>query len=219
MAQIYQDRIQAGEVLAGILAREQIRDPVVLALPRGGVPLGAIVAERLHAPLDVILVRKISVPGNEEVAAGAIVDGTPPVTVFNQDVMRLRHLVPADLQDTIREKIRQIDDRRKRYFGDATPLPVADKTAIVVDDGIATGATVLAALRDLRKRNPARIILAVPVAARDALERIAPEVDRIICPLIPAPFYAVGAYYTTFGQTSDNEVVNILRRFRGATSR
>ena len=104
MAQIYQDRIQAGEVLANILAREQIRDPVVLALPRGGVPLGAIVAERLHAPLDVILVRKISVPGNEEVAAGAIVDGTPPVTVFNQDVMRLRHLVPADLQDTIRKK-------------------------------------------------------------------------------------------------------------------
>ncbi len=210
--QRYRDRIHAGEVLAGLLAPPD--NPVALALPRGGIPLAAIVARALHAPLDVILVRKIGVPGNEEVAAGAVVDGSPPVTVFNEDIMRLRHLTPAALSATVAEKIHRIHVRRKRYFAGASPVPVKGKTAIIVDDGIATGATALAAIRGLRARNPARIILAVPVAARDSLERLAPEVDEIICPLIPEPFYAVGAYYTQFGQTSDDEIVDTLREFR-----
>ncbi len=212
--QKYRNRTHAGEILASLLARNPPDNPVVLALPRGGVPLGAIVARALDAPLDVILVRKIGVPGNEEVAAGAVVDGTPPVTVFNKDVLRLRRLTPAALSDTVAEKIRRIDARRKRYFAGARPVPVKGKTAIIIDDGIATGATALAAIRGLRARNPARIILAVPVAARDSLERLAPEVDEIICPLVPEPFYAVGAHYQTFGQTSDEEVVDILRASR-----
>jgi len=211
---IYRDRIHAGEVLADILLRADIVDPVVLALPRGGVPLGAIVARALDVPLDVILVRKIGLPGHEELAAGAVVDGNPPVTVFNPDVLRVRNLAEKDLAEIVTRKIREINERRLRYLAGANPVPVEDKTAIIVDDGIATGATALAAIRGLRARNPARIILAVPVAARDSLERLAPEVDEIICPLVPEPFYVVGAYYTQFGQTSDDTVVDILREFR-----
>lgn len=211
---IYRDRIHAGEVLADILARKTLQNPVVLALPRGGVPLAAIVAEKLDAPLDVILVRKVGSPKNKEVAAGAVVDGTPPVVVFNRDVMRHLQITESDLADTIKLKIDQINDRRALYFADAKPLFVRGKTAIIVDDGMATGATALAAARGLRKRHPMRIILAVPVASKESLARLAPEVDEIICPLTPEPFYAVGVHYAHFGQTSDDEVVETLRKFR-----
>jgi len=213
--QTYKDRLDAGEILAGLLKQNSYPDPVVLALPRGGVPLGAIVAKELNAPLDLILVRKIGLPGQQEVAAGAVVDGDPPVLVFNEDLMRRLELTEQDLADTIAEKIRQIGERRTSYYAGRKPISVKGKTAIVVDDGMATGATARAAVKGLRAREPKSIVLAVPVASKESYERLALEVDEIICPTLPEPFWSVGTHYRTFGQVSDDEVIEILKDFEG----
>ena len=209
----YKDRLEAGDVLAGLLKQKSYPDPVVLALPRGGVPLAAIVAKAINAPLDLILVRKIGLPGQQEVAAGAIVDGDPPVLVFNEDIMRRQNLTQQDLATTITEKIRQIGERRAIYFAGRKPLSVKGKTAIIVDDGMATGATARAAVKGLRARGPKSIILAVPVASKEAYAHLALEVDEIICPSLPEPFWSVGTHYRTFGQVSDDEVIAILKDF------
>ena len=209
----YKDRLEAGDVLAGLLKQKSYPDPVVLALPRGGVPLAAIVAKAINAPLDLILVRKIGLSGQQEVAAGAIVDGDPPVLVFNEDIMRRQNLTQQDLATTITEKIRQIGERRAIYFAGRKPLSVKGKTAIIVDDGMATGATARAAVKGLRARGPKSIILAVPVASKEAYAHLALEVDEIICPSLPEPFWSVGTHYRTFGQVSDDEVIAILKDF------
>lgn len=207
---MFRDRQDAAQKLADAVAALDPRDPVVLALPRGGVPLGVIVARRLGAPLDLMLVRKIGMPGYDELAAGAIVDGPAPVTLFNDDVLRASGLVEADFAARIAELRAEIETRRMRYLPGRVPEPVTGRTAILVDDGVATGATMRVAIRALRTREPGAIWVAVPVAPGDILPVLAAEADRVICLETPEPFRAVGAYYLDFGQVPDAEVVRLL---------
>lgn len=207
---MYTHRHQAGEALARELDKQGLESPVVLALPRGGVPVALPVAEALGAPLDLMLVRKIGVPGQPEVAAGAIVDGPPEHVFFNQEILAALHLTRTDFDDVIELKRAELAERRQRYLRDRAPVEVAGRTAILVDDGIATGATVHAALMALSDRGPAETILAVPVAPRDALEELAPLVARVVCPLVPRYFRAVGLHYERFGQVTDETVAALM---------
>ncbi len=207
---MYKDRQDAGETLARALSDLSLPDPVVFALPRGGLPVAVPVARALDAPLDLILVRKIGVPTQPEVAAGAIVDGPPEHVYYNERVLNVANLTEADLQSTVERKRGELADRRQTYLQGRDPLPVRDRTAIVVDDGIATGATVRAALMALRDRGPAQVVLAVPVAPPDTLEALRPLVDRVVCPETPSFFRAVGLHYQTFDQVSDEEVTRIM---------
>jgi putative phosphoribosyl transferase len=211
---MFQDRREAGEALAEALAGLALADPVVLALPRGGLPVAAPVAERLGAPLDLVLVRKIGAPGQEELAVGAVVDGPAHEAVFNTDVLAMLGLQEASFADAVAGRLAEIEARRVRYLGDAAPVPVAGRTAIVVDDGIATGATVRAALLGLRRRGPGEIVLAVPVAPAESLARLEPLVSRMVCLEQPVPFHAVGAHYRDFAQVEDAEVAAILKAAR-----
>lgn len=210
----FHDRRHAGRQLAQALLRShgELRQaaPVVLALPRGGVPVAAEVAAALDAELDLAMVRKLGAPGREELGIGAVVDGADPQVVVNEETARM---VGADRRYIEAETARQLAElerRRKVYRGDAPPAQVRGRTVIVVDDGIATGGTVLAVLRALRKAEPARLILAVPVAPADSLAVLQGECDAIVCVAVPEPFYAVGAHYEDFGQTTDEEVVALL---------
>lgn len=213
----YADRSAAGQALAAELAVLDLEDPVVLALPRGGVPVALPVARVLDAPLDLILVRKIGCPGQPELAAGAIVDGPPEHVHLNIPILRAFGLRRKDLAQTIETRRAELADRRRRWLGGRGPVAVAGRSAILVDDGIATGATVQAALMALRDRGPARIVLAVPVAAQDTLENLAPLVDQVVCPLVPRDFQAVGLHYRRFDQVSDDTVTRIMAEARHRT--
>ncbi len=206
----YPNRTEAGRALAQAIAARHFADPVVLALPRGGVPLASEVARALGAPLDLVLVRKIGVPSFPELAAGAVVDGAKPLFVVNPDVTAAFGLTPGALDRLAAVQLDEIRRRRRLYLGNRPAVTVAGRTAIVVDDGIATGATMRAALRALRRQGPARLVLAVPVAAREALDDLRPEADETICPLVPTHFHAVGAHYDHFPQVTDDEVVRLL---------
>lgn len=208
---MFTDRVEAGKALAEAVAKLGLARPVVLALPRGGVPVAAEVARRLKAPLGLLIVRKLGVPGHEELAAGAVGGGTPPVTVFNEHVLAMIGMSEKDFAPRIAEKAREIEERRKTYLGDRAQPEVKGATAIVVDDGIATGATVKAALEVLKKQGAARVVLAVPVAPEDAVAEFEPLVDELVCLQTPEPYIAVGAHYARFPQTSDAEVVELLR--------
>jgi predicted phosphoribosyltransferase len=210
---LFQDREDAGRQLAAALVKYKSRHPVVLALPRGGVPVAAEVAERLEAPLDLVLVRKIGVPMQPELAMGAVVDGEQPVIVRNQDVIDLTGVSEETFNAICVEELAEIDRRRERYLGDRTRSDVKGQVAIIVDDGIATGATTLAAIRALRKREPKELVLAVPVAPLETLQRLHTEVDAIVCLDTPRDFGAIGYYYCDFRQVGDDEVVAILKRF------
>ncbi|MCX2721489.1 phosphoribosyltransferase [Roseibium salinum] len=207
---LFDDRIDAGRQLAAKLSEYQGKDVVVLALPRGGVPVAEQVADRLGAPLDLLLVRKIGVPWQPELAMGAVIDGSKPVIVRNEDVIRIARVSEDDFEATARSELKEIERRKQRYIGGRASVDVAGRTAIVVDDGVATGATVRAAIRGLRKREPAKIVLAVPVAAPDAAEALAQEVDDVVCLHAPAGFRAIGQFYRQFDQLSDDEVIGIL---------
>lgn len=207
---LFDDRIDAGRQLAAKLSQYEGKDAVVLALPRGGVPVAEQVADRLGAPLDLLLVRKIGVPWQPELAMGAVIDGSEPVIVRNEDVIRIARVSEDDFEATARSELKEIERRKQRYIGGRASVDVAGRTAIVVDDGIATGATVRAAIRGLRKREPAKIVLAVPVASPDAAEALAQEVDDIVCLHAPAGFHAIGQFYRQFDQLSDDEVIGIL---------
>lgn len=207
----FRDRAEAGRLLADRLAALDLPRPlVVLALPRGGVPVAVPVARALAAPLDLLLVRKIGVPWQRELALAAVVDGDPPDLVIDDEVQREtgvgRDYIDAELPGELRE----IERRRAAYLRGRAPLPVAGRTAIVVDDGIATGTTMRAALKALRRRAPAHLVLAVPVAPPDTLRLLGEEVDRVVCLEQPSPFYAVGAHYRDFHQVEDAEVVAAL---------
>jgi len=187
---------------------------VVLALPRGGVPVGAEVSRALNAPLGLLLVRKIGVPYQPELAAGAVVDGDEPGVIINDDVVRATGMSQSDIDSAVARNLAEIERRRSVYYGQSRPLDVTGKSVIVVDDGIATGATMKAGLKGLRRRNPARTILAVPVAPAETLSALRPNVDDIVCLETPEPFFAIGAHYIDFRQLSDDEVSSLLETFR-----
>jgi putative phosphoribosyl transferase len=206
---LFDDRRDAGRQLAHAARGYAVEDPVVLALPRGGVPVGYEVAKALGAPMDLVFVRKIGAPGHPEYGIGAVVDGDPPQVVLN-DVARQLGIPAAYVEEQKRRELQEIERRRRAYLGDREPLAVKGRTVIVVDDGIATGGTVRASLRALRGAEAGRLILAVPVAAADTIESLRSEADEILCLATPEPFYAVGLYYRDFDQTSDEEVVRLL---------
>ncbi len=213
----FKDRAEAGKKLAERLLTYQSRHPVVLALPRGGVPVAAEVAAALHAPLDLVLVRKIGVPGQEELAMGAVVDGGAPITVRNEDVIQMAGVSEAEFSKVRDRELAEIERRRQRYIGARARVDVTGRVAIVIDDGIATGATTRAALRALRLRKPAMLILAVPVGPTDTIAAMRDEADVVICVEEHEIFGAIGIYYADFRQTSDREVIATLARFPAQT--
>lgn len=207
---MFTDRREAGRRLAERLSRLKDQDPVVLALPRGGVPVAFEIARALAAPLDLVLVRKLGAPQQEELAVGAIAEGEPAELVLDDRLIRHLHIPQAYLDEAKAAALREIERRRKLYCGDRGTVDIAGRTAIVVDDGIATGATMRAALRSVRRRKAARVVLAVPVAAGPTLRKLRREVDEIVCLETPADFYAVGQFYGAFPQLPDEEVTALL---------
>jgi predicted phosphoribosyltransferase len=209
----FKDRRDAGRKLAKALAAYKDQDPVVLALPRGGVPVAAEICAVLSAPLDLILVRKIGVPFQPELAMGGVVDGAAPMIVRNEDVIREINIDETIFNAVCDRELAEIEQRRRRYIGDRDRIDVSGRTAIVIDDGVATGATTRAALRATRMRNPRKLVLAVPVAPTSTLAELRQEADELICLEDHEFFVAIGAYYGDFGQVSDQEVIDILKRF------
>ncbi|HHT0593424.1 TPA: phosphoribosyltransferase [Legionella anisa] len=207
----YDDRYQAGRVLVDSLKSYAKRtDVIVLALPRGGVPVGYEIATKLSLPLDIFIVRKLGVPGHEELAMGAIASGG--ITVLNEEVVNSLH-IPTESIDKIQKSEQNELLRRERVYRGTKPAPeLLGKTIILVDDGIATGYTMRAAIAALKQKKPAKLIVAIPVAARSTCDEIAPLVDEIICPMRPVSFYAVGLWYNDFSQTTDDEVMQLLRQ-------
>ena len=209
----FRNRADAGRRLAAALAGYKNERPVVLALPRGGVPVAAEIAAALNAPLDLVLVRKLGVPVQPELAMGAVVDGSAPIIVRNEDVIRLTGVSEEEVQAVCAEELAEIERRRQRYLGTRARVDPAGRVAIVVDDGIATGATTRAALRALRLRGPKKLILAVPVAPTETLAAMREEADEVVCLEDYADFGAIGFFYSDFRQTSDSEVIAALARF------
>ena len=209
----FKDRSEAGRRLAAALAEYRDQRPVILALPRGGVAVAAEVALALDAPLDLVLVRKIGVPFQPELAMGAVVDGGIPLIVRNEDVIRLAGIEEADFKAVCDRELAEIERRRQLYLGTRERVEVAGRTAIVVDDGIATGATTRAALRATRMRNPKRLVLAVPVAPSESLAAMRGEADDVVCLEDYADFGAIGFYYSDFRQVADDDVIETLHRF------
>jgi len=214
----FANRKDAGRQLAQALARYKGERAVVLALPRGGVPVAAEVAAALNAPLDLILVRKIGVPMQPELAMGAVVDGKKPLIVRNEEVIALTGVDETDFKAVCNAELAEIERRRKRYLGARPPIDVAGRIAIVIDDGIATGATTRAALRATRAREPKKLILAVPVAPTESLAAMQDEADEVDCLEDHEPFGAIGYFYSDFRQTSDQEVIDTLARFAQAAT-
>ncbi len=204
---LFASREDAGRQLGDRLRAMSVIDPLVMALPRGGVPVAVEVAEALQAPLDLVLVRKIGVPWQPELAAAAVVDGERPDLVLNGPVMAAAGLRDRDVEVLMRDHLVEIERRRRMYLGGRAPKAVVGRTVIVVDDGIATGTTVRAALTALRRRNPKRLVLAVPVAPEHTIAELTPLVDDVVCLARPRDFWAVGAYYADFHQVEDEEVV------------
>ena len=204
------DRTDAGRQLAKALARYKGQHPVVLALPRGGVPVAAEVASALNSPLDLILVRKIGVPFQPELAMGAVVDGGEPVIVRNEDVISLSGVSQQQFDATRDQQLAEIERRRKLYLGDRPHPQITGRVVIVVDDGVATGATTRAALRAMRMRKPGKLVLAVPVAPTSTLHELRSEADDIVCLEDYEDFGAIGLFYSDFTQVSDAEVIETL---------
>ena len=211
MTSLFLDRRDAGRRLASKLTMFAGRpDVIVLGLPRGGVPVAFEVAVALHAPLDVFLVRKLGVPGQEELAMGAIASGG--VRVLNQAVIDALH-IPAPVIDTVAAKEQQELERRERIYRNGRPAPdLRDKTVILVDDGLATGASMAAAVHGVRAQRPAQVVVAVPTAAVETCEAFERISDKIVCAETPQPFWGVGMWYADFSQTSDEEVRELLAR-------
>jgi len=209
----FKDRSEAGRKLAAALAGYKDQQPVILALPRGGVPVAAEVATVLKAPIDLILVRKIGVPFQPELAIGAVVDGGAPIIVRNDDVIRLAGIDEAEFKAICDGELAEIERRRHRYLAGRERADITGRTAIVIDDGVATGATTRAALRASRMRKPKKLVLAVPVAPTANLAALRGDADEVVCLEDHEFFGAIGAYYKNFDQVADEEVIALLRRF------
>lgn len=206
---LFHDRVEAGRVLAERLAPYANRpDVLVLALPRGGVPVAYEVARALHAPLDVFVVRKLGIPGHEELAMGAVATGG--IRVINQQVVRALRIPDSVIEAVADWEERELERRERLYRGERPPPDVRGRTVILVDDGLATGSTMIAAVKALRQQQPARIVVAVPIASRDTCDLLRNEVDEVVCAVTPEPFYAVGLWYQDFSQTTDEEVRELL---------
>lgn len=209
-ALLFANRQEAGRQLAKRVAGLALDDPIILALPRGGVPVAAEVANMLGAPLDLLLVRKIGAPGHEEYAIGALVDGDDPQVVLNDEAMAIVQPPPGYVEAEVKRQLMELERRREAYLGSRKPPVVKGRTVVVVDDGIATGSTMTAALRALRKAGAAKLVLAVPVAPADTIGRLEGEADTVVCLSTPAIFRAVGLHYADFRQTTDDEVMALL---------
>jgi putative phosphoribosyl transferase len=223
MRALFVNRDQAGRALAARLAQDQDRGHlpgpiVVLALPRGGVPVAVHIAQRLHAPLDLLLVRKIGAPWQSELAVAAVVAGGQPEVVIDEATSAATGASRAYIDEQAQIEWREIERRRALYLRGRAAVDVKGATVIVVDDGIATGTTVRAALKALRRRGAARLVLAVPVAPHDTLTQLRHNVDRMVCLAEPSPFRAIGLHYDDFEQVSDEEVIAALEGYEPSDS-
>lgn len=214
---LFQDRFEAGRVLAPKLRHLANRsDVVVLALPRGGVPVGYEVAKALDAPLDVFVVRKLGVPGFQELAMGAIASGG--VRVLNDDLVQRLAIPDYMISATVAKEEEELVRRERDYRGDRPPLDVEGRTVVLVDDGLATGSSMRVAALALRNKKPAEIVVAVPVAAPATCAEFESEVDQVVCAVTPEPFLAVGQWYRDFSQTNDEEVRELLWRVASSSA-
>jgi putative phosphoribosyl transferase len=207
---IFADRAEAGALLAERLAQMDLVSPLVLALPRGGVPVAAEIARRLRAPLDVALVRKLGSPDEAELAIGAVAEGDPPEIVLNAALVAELGLSEEFIQAQAAREVANIDQRRRDYARARPAIAFSGRTVIVVDDGVATGMTMQAALRSIRRRSPARLIAAAPVASRQAVAMLGAEADEVVYLSAPRRFGSVGSFYGSFGQVDDEYVIQLL---------
>ena len=205
----FADRQEAGQLLAAALRNEDISSPIVLALPRGGVPVGYEIAVALDTALSVFIVRKLGVPGHSELAMGAIASGG--VRVLNDDVVQMLHIPDAAIEQVARDEELELARRERLYGGAPEPSAINGRTAILVDDGLATGSTMKAAVLAVRRLGPRRLVVAVPVGAQDTCEALEKLADRVVCLRMPEPFQAVGLWYRNFRQTTDDEVRALLQ--------
>ena len=212
----FKDRADAGRQLAAAVVHLGLVDPLVLALPRGGVPVAAEVAHALHAPLDLLIVRKIGAPGQPELAVAAMAEGDPPTVVIDERTSQVTEGDHAYIKREVRTQRAEIERRRQAYRRGWARLDVAGKTVVVVDDGIATGTTVRAALKALRRMRPSRVVLAVPVASSDTIYELSKLVDDVVCLSQPGFFGSVGTHYADFEQVGDDEVIALLEESRMA---
>lgn len=209
----FKDRVDAGRRLAKELSKYANRsDVLILALPRGGVPVAFEVAKELNVKMDVFIVRKLGVPGNEELAMGAIASND--IRVLNEDVVMSFQVPDRVIATVAANELRELERRERLYRGDRPKPDISGSTVILIDDGLATGATMRAAAAALKTKNPAKIVVAVPTAAPDTCEFFGREVDEVICVTTPEPFYGVGAWYVDFRQTTDEEVIELLEKAR-----
>ena len=211
---VFADRRKAGRRLAEKVKALALSDPVILALPRGGVPVADEVARALGAPLDLMLVRKLGAPGHPEYGIGAVADGHEPQTVLNDEAMAAFRPAPDYVEAESLRQLEELERRRRAYLGGRAAPPLNGATVVLVDDGIATGGTAKVALIALRRAGAAELVLAVPLAPQSALDELRPFADRIVCLATPKPFDAVGLHYASFPQLSDREVIEILERSR-----
>lgn len=207
---MFKNREAAGRRLAGEIAALGLADPVVLALPRGGLPVAAAIARRLGAPLDVVLVRKLGAPHQPELAVGAVVDGDTLDVVLNDDVVEALALPQSYIDHAVQVARAEIEDRRRRYAAERPRVSCEGRTAVIVDDGLATGATMRAAVQGVRRRRPSAIVVAVPVAARETLAMMERHADRVVCLEAPEPFHAISQFYRHFEQVDENTVIELL---------
>jgi len=214
---MFLDRKDAGRKLARALLKHKEQKPIIVAVPRGGVPVGYEVARALAAPLDIIVVRKLGAPGQPELGIGAVSDGDQPRTIINEELARMIGVSREHLMREIRLQLKEVERRQHAYRSGRTALDISGRTVIVVDDGIATGGSIRAALRSVRRNNPKRLILAVPVAPADTVEALRMEADEVVCLHSPIGFGGVGEFYRDFRQTTDEEVIRLLESARAKT--
>ena len=207
---MFANRTEAGQRLAAELIRFKDQEPCVLALPRGGVPVGIEIAKVLNAPLDLVLVRKIGAPDQPELAVGAVVDGGRPEVVLNDEIVSVLGIPENYIAEETAQQLKEIERRRRVYLADRPRVDIANRTALIVDDGIATGATIRAAILATRRGRPKRLVLAVPIAPTDTVAALRKEADEVVCLEEYDPFGAIGYYYVDFRQVSDDQVRDLM---------